>query len=269
MQEFKAFECHCHTCHSRDGRNSVEEMCRRAAELGLASITITDHCEINEYYSDAYHDSIRRSFEDIQKAKERFRGKISVFAGLELAQAVHNLKYAEDAVNSNPYDFILGSIHNIREEQDFFFLDYSKTDVKHFLRLYFQEIMELIEWGNFDSLAHLTYPLRYIVGEHHIPVELEEFGEAIDSILHRLAVQDKALEINTSGLRQAIGDTLPGRELVERFRKAGGRYLTVGSDAHRTEDLGKGLQTGYALAKDLGFGGVVRYERRRPRLFRF
>ena len=100
-------------------------------------------------------------------------------------------------------------------------------------------------------------------------MELEEFGEAIDSILHRLAVQDKALEINTSGLRQAIGDTLPGRELVERFRKAGGRYLTVGSDAHRTEDLGKGLQTGYALAKDLGFGGVVRYERRRPRLFRF
>ena len=41
---------HTHSKNSFDGNDSVMMMCERAASLGLYSITVTDHCECNEYY---------------------------------------------------------------------------------------------------------------------------------------------------------------------------------------------------------------------------
>lgn len=259
-------DSHCHSDNSRDGYDTVLAMCRRAAELGLRAITVTDHCEIDEYYSDQYHDSIRRSYEQIMEAKEALKGQIEVYAGLELGQAIHCLDYAEDAVNSNAYDFVLASVHNIREEQDFFFLDYTKTDVAKFLSLYFDELLELVQWGKFDSLAHLTYPLRYIVGEHRIPVNVACYSEKIAEILQALVNKEKALEINTSGLRQPIGETIPNIDIVRQFYALGGRLVTLGSDAHRVTDLGKGIAQGCDLMNEVGFTHVALYENRRPRL---
>ena len=64
---------------------------------------------------------------------------------------------------------------------------------------YWEEELEVIAWGQFDTLAHLTYPLRYIQGEHGIPVDLAKHQEAIDQIFRALIDAGKALEVNTSG----------------------------------------------------------------------
>ena len=88
-----------------------------------------------------------------------------------------------------------------------------------------------------------------------------------DLILRTLAINGKALEVNSSGLRQELGKTLPGREVIERFKELGGKYVTVGSDAHCCEDLASGVGEAYALLRGCGFTHYTVYEKHRPVLF--
>ncbi len=257
-------DSHCHSDHSRDGRDSITDLYRRARDLGLRAVTITDHCEINAYLSEGYRDSVIVSFQDIRALAEDQPIQTELLAGIEIGQALHDLSYAEQTLDRCAYDFVLASVHSVRNERDFFELDYSAVDVDHFLRRYFEELLELTVWGNFDSLAHLTYPLRYIVGEHGIPVDMARYMPQIDEILRALAKGGKALEVNTSGLRQAIGQTMPHLDLVRRFRALGGRFVTVGSDAHCAADLGKGIAEGYDLLRAAGFRYVTVYRGRQP-----
>ena len=46
--------------------------------------------------------------------------------------------------------------------------------------------------------------------------------------------------------------------------KEGGEYVTVGADAHRAEDLGKGIREALDLLKACGFEYVTYFEKRKP-----
>ena len=118
----------------------------------------------------------------------------------------------------------------------------------------------------FDSMAHITYPIRYMNGKHHLGVDLSRMDDLIDLTLRTLAQNGRALEINTSGLRGTIGETSPTLKYVKRFRELGGEYVTLGSDAHAAEDLGEGIQQAMELACQAGFSYFTFYKKRQPRL---
>ena len=260
-------DCHVHTRCSPDGSDPLMMMCDRAAGLGLHAITITDHCECNDYLTDGYIDSIKESYLESKKARAVYQNKVQVYSGVELGQPTQDLKVAEDILDAYDFDFVLASLHNIEGARDFYYLDYREWDVPVLLQNYFDQLLKIVEWGNFDSLAHLTYPLRYIMGEYGVEVECEAFLERIDTILRTLVLQDKALEINTSGLRQKYGKTLPDLSVVKRFRELGGRFVTLGSDAHRWADVGGGVEDGLDLLQEAGFRSFTIFVKREPRLF--
>jgi histidinol-phosphatase (PHP family) len=51
------------------------------------------------------------------------------------------------------------------------------------------------------------------------------------------------LEVNTSGLRQQVKETFPPYPAVLEYLKMGGIKLTLGSDAHRVQDIGHDFGT--------------------------
>lgn len=257
-------DLHMHTDNSDDAQHSVILMCEYAQRRGLRAVAITDHCECNRYKTDRFDRAIRQSFFESVKARASFRGSLVVLAGMELGQALQNIEAAEDALAANPYDFVIGSLHNVEGEADFWKVDYTQKDPHELLDRYFQEVYELVRWNRFDSLAHLTYPLRYIVGVEHIDIDLKQWSEPIDEILKTLASNGKALEINTSGLRQPYGKALPHLEIVRRFRQLGGEYITVGADAHCCEDVGANIEDGLQIALQAGFRYISLYQHREP-----
>ncbi len=258
-------DSHVHTDCSRDGVDPAMMICENAARLGLYSLTITDHCECNFYKSEGYDKSIRQSYFETRKAAATFLGRLRVYTGMELGQAMQDKAAAEDAVDSCRFDFILASVHNVKGKKDFFDLDYSEENIDDLLGRYFEEILETIEWGRFDSLAHLTYPLRYITGEHGIRVEREKWSEKIDEVLRALIRKRIALEVNTSGYREKLGVPMPDLPILKRYRKLGGRLVTIGSDAHRWADVGAGIEQGLALLQKAGFGHFTIYELHQPK----
>ena len=74
----------------------------------------------------------------------------------------------------------------------------------------------------------------------------------------------KALEINVSGLFKPIGRTLPDEPLVRRFFELGGEYVTIGTDSHSSEMVGKGIEQGIAVAKAAGFKHYAIYRNHKP-----
>lgn len=264
---FPLIDCHTHTAFSFDSDAPMEVMCRRAVDLGLAAYTVTDHCECELYESEGHGVSARRSFETMKQYQTELQSSATrLLIGVEMAQPLSNLTAAEELVRRE-YDCIIGSIHSLLPLEDFYFLDYSRYTLQEnhtLLENYFAEIYNMVCWGKFDTLAHLTYPLRYMIGEYHVPIVLSRFDDQIREIFKELARTDKALEINTSGLRQKIATLLPDETYVKRFYDLGGKYITIGSDAHNPNDLGKGVVEGMRAAANAGFSHVVYFEQRKP-----
>lgn len=257
-------DSHTHSECSFDGNESIQQMCEHACDAGLYSLTITDHCECNEYFEKNVRDDIKRSVTETAEESRKYQDKLWLLTGIELGQPTQDPAAAGDALSLTDYDFVLGSLHNLRDEQDFYFLEYTEDSASKLLDRYLDELLELAQQNLFDSLAHLDYPLRYMIGNAGINISLKSYEEKLDAVLKTLVKNEKALEINTSGLRQTIGRTLPDAEVLRKFREAGGKYVTLGSDAHYCRDIGSGIGDGMQLLKDCGFSHFTIFEKRQP-----
>lgn len=261
-------DLHTHTDNSFDGNHSTMFLCETAYMKGLRAVAFTDHLEIDAFYRDRFDRTAIQSFFEVAKARSAFNGKLIVCVGAELGQAIYDKSIADRLVQTMKYDFVIGAIHNLPEMQDFYYMDFNDESIDYMslLRQYFEQELLLAQWNGFDTLAHLTYPLRYIVGNYGKTVDMTEFKEIIDEILLTLIRNKKSLELNTAGLRQPIGITSPDESILRRYKQLGGELLTIGSDAHFAEHLGAGIEQGYDLALCCGFDKIAVYQDRTPTL---
>ena len=257
-------DMHTHTDSSPDSSAPIASMCEAALRLGLPALAVTDHVEMTSFMADGFDQSCERSYHQALAMRERYAGRLEVLAGVELGEPIFDRDRSARLLAEHDYDFVLGSIHNLEDGVDYFHYDYASADIGAVLDIYFAAELELVEMGRFHSLAHLTYPLRYMPAEKR-PADTRRWQDVIDALFRRMAEQGMALEINTSGLRQAIGQTSPDLPLLRRFRELGGENITLGSDAHRPEDVGAGLEIAASLALEAGFRDICQYRAGKPR----
>ncbi|MFA5658967.1 MAG: histidinol-phosphatase HisJ family protein [Oscillospiraceae bacterium] len=277
-------DCHTHSDHSPDASFSVTEMCEKAISLGLCAYAITDHVEASHFYPREQYKEIlvdnplleydnRKIFlssvNEITQKKDIYKNKLNLICGIELGQCVQDLTATEAVSSDERVDFIIGSLHQLHGYDDFAFLDYNNYDISKLLKLYFEEIYEMCLHGDFDVLGHMTYTLRYMEGEQGFKTDISQFDDMIFASFKALSQRGKGIEINTSGLRQKYGKTFPELKYVKMFREAGGEILSVGSDAHRPDDIGKGIEEGIEIAKAAGFKRLTYFKTRKPEFLSF
>lgn len=258
---------HTHSAASPDSGETVKALCESAVSKGLSALAVTDHCEANGYRAEGYDRSILVSGTETQAAREQFAGRLEVLRGLELGQATQDIASAEEALAARSYDLVLASMHNLPATPDFYYINMIENDPQPLFERYLDELLGLVHWGNFDVLAHLTYPLRYMEGVYHRRVNIARCAQRLDAILSGLAQSGKGLEINTSGFRQGLGTAMPGLEQIKRFRELGGEILTFGSDAHRASDVGANIRDGMELARVAGFRAYAVYRNHQPSFY--
>lgn len=276
-----ASDSHSHTTFSPDGTDSPRAMCEKAREIELYYYTVTDHVELNGYIGDEadftgfkdkpnfnFKINSEKSLEELKRLQGEFNDAPKVLKGVELGQCMQNLPAAEE-VAARDYDFILASVHNVGGFQDFYWLDYEKTDrsyIDNLISKYFAELLDTVKWGKFDSLSHLTYPVRYIRIPGGEVYSLDGHMDEIKTLLEAVIKNKKAIELNTSGLYNSSPQrtTQPPQELLNLYRQMGGKYITIGSDSHRASDLGKGIDEGLDMIKQAGFDEFTVYVNREP-----
>ena len=266
-------DCHMHTEFSTDSEAPVRAMADAALAKGLTEICITDHYDkdyppVPDVEGTAFLFEPEEYFQTLSEVRNEYAGRIDVRTGIEIGLQPHLGEFYRDFIRKHPFDFVIGSTHTPRGKKDPYFTDFSQVENPYLvLDAYFAEELELAREADFDTLAHLTYPLRYIVGDYGIPIDVSRYAGAIDEIFRTLVRREKALEVNTSGLRQKIGCLLPERDMLLRYRELGGRLVTLGSDAHKSADVGKGLEEGGAALRECGFTHYAVYRQRRPTLY--
>lgn len=255
---------HFHSVCSFDGEYSLAEMCRGALSRGVTGLCLTDHCDLVDEFG-APCDEF--SWEDVEQqlelARTEFPG-LDLRKGVELGQAVLRPEAAERVLARSGIDFVLGSMHNDPKLGDYYCLHpVGRAEGQRLLETYLQSLLELAKTDYFDSLAHLTYPLRYMNGREGLGVSLAPYGDLVREILRTLAERGKALELNTSGYR-TLGEPMPGEEIFRWYRELGGELVTIGSDAHVPEHMAEGLEQGMELLQSAGFRYLTLYRDRTP-----
>lgn len=260
MCALRLIDLHVHSDNSPDGMHSPMFICEHAVKRGLRAVAVTDHCEIDKFFTQKYNSMVFHSYFESAKARTAFEGQLLVLIGLEIGQPLYDTELSNKIISKNPYDYILGSVHTPKGQPlDIKEIEYDKIDVYKFMEDYFLELAEVAKWDGCDALAHLTCPMRGIEGRYKIDFDYSKISEVTDYLLETMIKNNKALEINTSGLRQDVGKTMPDENIIRRYRELGGTLVTVGSDSHSAYNVGDGIEQGINLAKKCGFDKITFY----------
>jgi histidinol-phosphatase (PHP family) len=79
-----------------------------------------------------------------------------------------------------------------------------------------------------------------------------------------LVSNGRGIEINTSGIRYGLDSFHPLPDILARYRKAGGSIITIGSDSHNLQSLGRDFAAATDLLRSLGFRYHCWYKNREP-----
>lgn len=236
-------DMHVHTEFSGDSEAKMQDYLEVAKEKQITCICFTDHVDYNKLdYGYGYYNP-ECYFEALNKVKIMAGDSIRILSGIEFSEP-HLYQKELVELKRFPYNFIIGSVHWIgdlfpcREVRE-------KIPAKEFYRLYWNEVLATVKAGGFDCLGHIDFPKRY----YHELVYEETVMTEIFSIMVQKGIVP---EINTSSLRKGISTTMPDEDLLKIYYKCGGRSVTIGSDAHVTEDLAADFEYAESIIKNLG-----------------
>lgn len=262
---------HIHSKCSDDGHNTMLEMALASRERGVTKLCFTDHCDLDSHYTgepdpDCYHyrDASLKMYEEVLAAAPK---DMEISLGMELGEGNHDPERAREIAASPELDFVLSSLHQLRNELDFYYIKYQ--DEAHSRRLidaYFEELIELSAMDFYDTMAHVGYPVRYIRrAGFFFELDTKTYGDQLRAMFKNLIEGGRGIEINCSGFRNSlIENSIPLPEVLKLYRELGGEIITIGSDAHTTKDAGGGLTEGLSLLRDLGYRYVTVYRKRKP-----
>lgn len=270
------YDTHMHTVHS-DGRQEVEDMCQRAIADGVNGITITDHADMNFYEERNHLERIKACINDVEAAKERYQGKLDVLCGVELGEYLYAPENAKKILALPGFDAILCSVHLVpqaRWEKPYnripFSEDGSDAELVDYLRLYFDLLSDTVDAFDFDILAHISCPVRYMTGLHQRKVDAMQFAPKIREILQKIIDRNIALEWNTGGLYEKFHDcNIQNDEIFALYRSMGGTMVSLGSDAHHSVSICHSFPEAINSLKKLGFDGYYYFHNRTPQKVMF
>lgn len=232
------YDNHMHTKFSADSQMSAQDALKRAEELGLG-LVFTEHLDLGTPGGDFTFDA-KAYFDEYEK----YRGK-HLSLGIEVGMTKKCIEDNFNFVNPYQFDLIIGSVH-ILHGVDLYPKDiYSERSKKDLYSDYLISMAHLIYHYQFiHVLGHIDYIARYATYDDP-GLLYEDFSDEIDEVIRALIAADTVFELNTRRLSKDVAKEL--FPIYQRYKELGGRYVTIGSDAHRVDSIG----ANYELAEDL------------------
>jgi histidinol-phosphatase (PHP family) len=263
-------DSHTHSICSPDGVVPMTEMAKGAVRVGMSSLCITDHCDFLNLDGTERNTSYdwQPVLTQYQEMKLQWGSQIDLPLGLEFGMGFLDPKAAKTILDFPELDFVIGSVHNLSEEsggKDFYFVSYqTEADCYSALDNYFASMEQLAKGPFYDVLGHIIYPLRYMNGAYQNPITLYDYTDRIRGILKKAAESGRGMEVNT-WKGKTLKEWIP---ILKLFKECGGEIITVGSDAHDPEPIGRGVTEVYDILRNLGFRYVANYHKRKPEFWK-
>ena len=174
-----------HSFFSSDSEAPTEEMVKRAVELGLPAICLTDHYDM-DYSTGEFQLDTPAYAAKIRELQEKYHDRIDIRFGVELGLQLHLKERMEEYVNAWPFDYVIGSMHVIDGKDPYYEDAFPDWTAEELYRAYFRATAENIRFfHNFQTLGHLDYVVRYC-REKGKDYSYRAFADEIDTILKEL-----------------------------------------------------------------------------------
>lgn len=253
-------DSHIHSRFSPDSAVAIDDYARQAVERGIAEIAITDHVDFDPSAPAYDYVPFADRERTVRDAAERWAEHgVAIRFGVEITYDSRFEEAIREHLGRHAYDFVIGSVH-VYADSPFHTSRVAAwvagKPLAGVVAPYFAEVGRAIRAQLFDTIGHLDFVKRYL-HPHVTAAMLADAPELYEPLLAALVETGTALEVNTSGLRQAAGETYPSAAIVARYQVLGGTRLSAGSDAHTFESFTSGLEEGYRVAAAAGFADLT------------
>lgn len=256
------YHMHTHLCHHAEGVPS--DLARRAVELGLEEIGVSEHNPMPRDDFDNWRMYLARMDEylaDLEAARRRFPS-LRILAALEVDYLPGGEDWIRTLAARHPWDYFIGSVHYIDGGWD---ID-NPAKLEHWRarkafevwREYFERLTAAAASGLFQIIGHPDLPKKF----RFVPTE--DCTPLFEKFLDTAAAHGVAIEINTAGLRKDCREMYPSPAFL-RLAAARGVALTFGSDAHHPDEVGMNFRDAVELARACGYTHAVRFAGRQAR----
>lgn len=258
---------HVHTIYSRDSKMEPEEAIRAAMASEVTELCFTEHMDLGHHME--IYDQIP-DFEKIEESISRLREKypeINIRKGIEVGYIPETAKQTAEVLVKQNFDFVLLSTHCVdgfdcalpesKRGQD------KITAYKRYLETVYDSVTDDGLTAHYDCVSHIGYVAKGIHYEDNtFPYQM--FPELFDKILSEIINRGKGIEVNTSGIDRG-GHVFPHPSIICRYKELGGRIITIGSDAHKSQNVGAYIKNTIAIIADAGFEEITLFQNRQPR----
>lgn len=261
-------DCHMHSSFSGDSSAPMEDMAKRAQELDLTHICLTEHYDPDYVYALGEEGMFELNTDsylyELLKLKSKYAGQIEIGFGVELGLQPHLKRQLALYAKSHDFDFIIGSSHICNRKDPYYpdFFEGRSDDEAH--HEYFAAVLECVKTlPYFDVYGHLDYVVRYGATKND-NYTYQKHSDVFDKILSTLIDNEKGLELNTGGFRSGLNQPNPCVDILKRYKELGGEIITVGSDAHEPKDIAADFDKAYDILKECGFRYYCVFQNRIP-----
>lgn len=269
-----ATDMHVHSQFSSDSKEKPEAIIETAIDKGYSYVYFTDHHDMDfpvnpQEPAMNFQLDFEAYIGKLLELRDTYRNRIEVRLGIEQGICPETAPRIDSLSNRYPFDFIIGSSHlTALTNGDPYYPEYyaGKTNIEAFREYFMSEVENVRLTDGFDVYGHLDYAVRYCP-DSSFEYHFDDYRDIFEVLLKQLIEKGKGIEINTAGINK-IGYPHPHIEALKLYRALGGEIITIGSDAHKKEDIGFGFDIAEELLKSLGFRYYTVFKERKAEFIR-
>ena len=246
-------DTHLHGNFSNDSNIDYRHLCKKAESLNYKYLVITEHFDLTDIELVNFGLlPLKVYFAELDKVRNEFPN-IEILTGLELGEPHLCMEHAKRLFKIFKPDFLIGSLHVTSSGKNVS-LRFEREVTKECITEYYENNLEMVEKGGFDTLGHLGIFKRSIVTEL-MPDERHAYP-VIDEIFRVMRRNNIALEVNNSGFKSKLNNHVPDPIILSRYKKLGGELITISSDSHNLEHFDKFYDKTLDNLRELNFSCV-------------
>jgi histidinol-phosphatase (PHP family) len=253
---------HTHNRLCKHAQGELEEYIKAAIRLGLDEIACSDHAPLPDNYDLRHRMTVEEFYAEygptVSEMAEKYAGKIRIRRAIE----IDHLDWAKDwnrkFIVENDFDFVLGSVHFVGprgQEKPLFGPEYGRDELGSLYEGYYQAIADSAKSGMFDIISHCDIIKKFGL------FTSKRVDELIAEAMTQIKKAGACIEINTSGLRKQEKEIYPSERILSIARELQ-IPLSIGSDAHTPEDVGRSFDVVVDLVEAYGRGKISLFEKR-------
>jgi len=258
-------DLHNHTELCGHASGDMEEYVRAAIEKGIKIFGFADHSPwmLQENIKMALsYDEVPVYISRVRALKEHYskvdNPEIQILLGIEMDFIPGQVPHVAECLEEYEFDYTIGSVHYIGTwgfDQVEQITQFERRSIREIYEHYFGLVKQLIRCGLFNIVGHLDLIKKF----GYYPKN--GWDDIQEDVAKALGESGMVVEVNTSGMDKPVGEFYPGANFLCRLRKYG-VPVTLGSDAHSPDEVGRYFDRAVALLKEIGYTEIMSFEKR-------